>query len=277
MNTKDIYLKVASFADDEDIIRMLSVNKKYRAFDDPNFFINILKTRYPLLIRFKNDDETWKQFYLRMIYYLAKLREELSLPYLPSYDYNPEIIYNYLIKDKNVDKQELINRYNTDYDSTYHTLVTSSDSGHIVNPLVRGLSISYYLLHYPVDEEILDFDSVDKNNNWLGFILFRPAGQHKKEEMHLTEFFKTEKEAKDFLYDEYTTIVNEFVDDLFENLTVPEPREQIMARDAGLTEGWNDRELFMNNTNSFDLKLDSDWPNKEFIYYHFQVEKIEYP
>lgn len=103
---KDVYAYLANFADDQTILNMISVNKK---FNDPKFFEKIMKRKYPLLIPFKDikdnkipdikssfeekKEETWKQFYLKMVYYISKLQEEYNFPYIPNKHFNPETFY----------------------------------------------------------------------------------------------------------------------------------------------------------------------------------------
>ncbi len=88
--TKDTYEYLANFADDKDIVNMLSVNKK---FNDPIFFERIFKRKYPLLVKFKNENETWKHFYLNMIKHIAMLQEKYHIPYIPHPDFNPVEFY----------------------------------------------------------------------------------------------------------------------------------------------------------------------------------------
>ena len=87
---KDVYLYLVEFADDKTILNMLSVNRK---FNDPRFFERIMKRRYPLLVPLKDESESWRKFYLDMIYYIAKLNEEYGIPYIPTKDYNPKTFY----------------------------------------------------------------------------------------------------------------------------------------------------------------------------------------
>ena len=93
---KDIYLKLAEFGDDATVIKMLSVNKK---FNEPEFFKYIFTKRYPNLIKYKTDLENWKQFYLRMIQYILKLKEDFSYDYINDAKFkifetdNPKEIY----------------------------------------------------------------------------------------------------------------------------------------------------------------------------------------
>ena len=90
LSDKDIYEYIINLADDRDVINMLSVNRK---FNDDLYFKKILEKRYPLLLAFKKKDETHKQFYLKMVKYMAKLWEEFKLPYIPSKHYDPETLY----------------------------------------------------------------------------------------------------------------------------------------------------------------------------------------
>jgi hypothetical protein len=49
-----------------------------------------MRKRYPLLIEFRKENETWKALYLRMVYTLAKLQEDYQIPYIPTKGCNPE-------------------------------------------------------------------------------------------------------------------------------------------------------------------------------------------
>ena len=89
--TKDTYEYLTNFADDRDIISMLSVNKK---FSDDTFFERVLKRKYPFLLKFRKENESFKKLYLRIVRYIAKLQEEFKIPYIPSSTFNPEDFYN---------------------------------------------------------------------------------------------------------------------------------------------------------------------------------------
>jgi Ankyrin repeats (3 copies) len=84
---KDIYEYLMNFVNDKTVLNMLSVNKDFR---DEKFFQRIMKRKYPLLVEFKK--ETWKELFLRMSYYIAKL-DFLGIPYIPTKGYNPKKIY----------------------------------------------------------------------------------------------------------------------------------------------------------------------------------------
>ncbi len=89
IHDKDIYEYIVNLADDRDVINMLAVNRK---FNDDSYFKKILEKRYPLLLRFKKD-ETYKQFYLKMVKYMALLWEKYQIPYIPGKDFNPKYFY----------------------------------------------------------------------------------------------------------------------------------------------------------------------------------------
>ena len=88
---KDIYEKIANFADDRTILTMLSVNKKFR---DEKLFQRIIQRRYPLLIEFKQPEETWQHFFVKMTYYIHKLEEDYDIPYIPTKGYDPRDLFN---------------------------------------------------------------------------------------------------------------------------------------------------------------------------------------
>ena len=88
--SKDVYEYLTNFADDKTILNMLSVNKK---FNDEQFFRRVLERKYPLLIKFKKEEESYKALFIRMVYALSKLKEDFDIPYIPHRDYNPFLFY----------------------------------------------------------------------------------------------------------------------------------------------------------------------------------------
>tara|TARA_R110001599_G_scaffold348704_1_gene576198 strand:- start:112 stop:753 length:642 start_codon:yes stop_codon:yes gene_type:complete len=88
--SKDIYEYLTNFADDRTILNMLSVNKK---FNDAEFFKRVFLRKYPLLLKFRKEDETLKGLFVRMTYYIAKIEEKYGIPYIPTKNYDPEDFY----------------------------------------------------------------------------------------------------------------------------------------------------------------------------------------
>ena len=94
--TKDAYEYLLNFADDRDVLNMLSVNKKFR---DEKLFERIMKRRYPLLLKFKPSGESYKSFFIEMVYYISKLQEDFGIPYIPFRKFNPKMFYYSYIKN----------------------------------------------------------------------------------------------------------------------------------------------------------------------------------
>ena len=85
VSNKDIYSYIVNLADDRTVLNMLSVDRR---FNDDSYFKKILEKRYPLLLKYKEENESYKHFYLAMVKYMAKLWEEFQIPYIPSKEFN---------------------------------------------------------------------------------------------------------------------------------------------------------------------------------------------
>ena len=77
--TKDLYLYLTNFVDDKTILNMLSVNKK---FNNPDFFQQVIRSKYPLVIEYK-DEITWRKFYVNLIMIKEKYNIEYNGQYNP--------------------------------------------------------------------------------------------------------------------------------------------------------------------------------------------------
>jgi ankyrin repeat protein len=84
---------LASKMDDKTLLNFCNTDKYFNSkiCKDDSFWAHRLNEKYPLLVASKKG--TWKQFYLRMSYYIAKLEEKFGIPYIPTKDYNPEKFY----------------------------------------------------------------------------------------------------------------------------------------------------------------------------------------
>jgi hypothetical protein len=94
LGIKDLDKHLAKYVNDKDVLNMI-VNKKYLELFDEQFFHNLLILKYPLLLRYKRKEDTWKAFYIKIVYYLSKLKEEFNFPYIPSEYYHPVRLYKY--------------------------------------------------------------------------------------------------------------------------------------------------------------------------------------
>ena len=85
----DIYEYIIGFVDEEDIMNMLSVNKK---FYDEKILIRIMAKRFPFLKNFKKD-ERWRPFYKKMIFAIIQLKE-IGIFYISHPKFNPYKIFS---------------------------------------------------------------------------------------------------------------------------------------------------------------------------------------
>ncbi len=264
--TKDTYEYLLNFADDREVLNMLSVNKKFR---NEKLFEMIMKRRYPLISRFKKD-KSWKEFYIQTIYYLSKLEEKFHLPYIATLDFEPEVIYkfaknsNYL---QNENISEILQTQNTG--NVYHTITYLKDDKYVIETkLTKEQSMTNLgLRDEPTDEIILDLH-VEKGSEWLAFISENGSNLYSK-------VFQNRDEAIEYLYQEYLNIVTQFVDDVWNDLTDPIPREEVILKDAGLTLDWQDRKKFVDEiSDGITLKMDNYYPNKDIQRFDFRLIKI---
>ena len=110
--TKDTYEYLLNFADDRTLLNMLSVSKKFaEKLENDNFFEQLLNKRYPFLLEFINTEESFKNFYLRKIYYISKIEEKYKLPYYQLKGYDPEYFYNFYIYLENPPYNADIKKY----------------------------------------------------------------------------------------------------------------------------------------------------------------------
>ncbi len=85
--TKDTYEYILNFADDREILNMLSVNKKFR---NEELFEKVLKRKYPELLQYKKD-ESFQDFFIKMIFYISYLKEKFDIPY---FGMDPKYLYD---------------------------------------------------------------------------------------------------------------------------------------------------------------------------------------
>jgi hypothetical protein len=90
--TKDCYEYLLYFLDNKSVLNALSVNKKFRSDE---YFKRIIIKRYPLIMKYKENQISWREYYIQTIYYLCKLKEK-DIPYIPTYDFDAKEIYKYV-------------------------------------------------------------------------------------------------------------------------------------------------------------------------------------
>ena len=129
---------------DEDLLKTCIVNKYTFELCNNQFFLNRLIKKFPDTKTLKPDNMSWKQYYLYIIYYAAKIYEDFGFNFVSG---NPKIYYDIL------DENKSLNRSVTD---TY-----IEDSNTQVLQQYFMLSFTYSLLNFngkvPVQERH-DFD-----------------------------------------------------------------------------------------------------------------------
>lgn len=87
------YLQIALIVDDETLLNMMKTSKiHFDKFDD-KFFLSYLQKHYPNLISYKPLTESYKKYYLSVIYSIAKLKEKYNFIYSPDKNYDVVTVF----------------------------------------------------------------------------------------------------------------------------------------------------------------------------------------
>jgi hypothetical protein len=76
------------------ILNICKSNKYAQRLCNENFFRELMYKRYPKLVYLKKNYITWKELYLKIAHYNAKMLERFGIPYFNLTGYNPIEIYN---------------------------------------------------------------------------------------------------------------------------------------------------------------------------------------
>ena len=101
---KDVDREILKYVDDKELLKICSIDRKtWNEICDDNFLKRRL-ARYPDIEKFKKEDESYKQFFLRVIYYTSKMREEFEFEYK-----DDDFIHQYkLLKEYQNDSSKLL-------------------------------------------------------------------------------------------------------------------------------------------------------------------------
>ena len=88
---KDVDREILSNMSDRELLTVCQIDKRfyYNVCDD-NFLRRRL-SKYPGIEKYKREDQTWKQFFLNAIYYIAKIKEDFEFDYSFG-DFNKQFI-----------------------------------------------------------------------------------------------------------------------------------------------------------------------------------------
>lgn len=79
---KDVDREILLYLDDKTFIKMCNLNSYFRdRICDDNVFKGRLLYKYPQILQYKND-KSWKDFFLEVIYYTNKLKEDFNFDYI---------------------------------------------------------------------------------------------------------------------------------------------------------------------------------------------------
>lgn len=270
--TKDTYEYILNFATDRDIINMLSSNKKFR---NEELFERVMRKRYPLVVRFKEKDMSWKEFFIQTVYYLSKLEENYNLPYLQTLDFDPKHIYTVLLRYPSIKQRtkSIVYLYRNSYNKEYHTIAHLIDDKYVVSPnFIKGRSIG----------DFFSPNILEKYNEKIIYIIVN--GEKKRNNEWVTVELKNgidtnssshpdKHSAELFLFENYRAVIENFIEEvLFHNFNINE--EEAILQHSTLDINWKDFKIFqekldLHNYPSFYLF--TNLPNMNSIRFDFQL------
>lgn len=164
---KDVDREILKHVDDKHLIEICSIDRKtWNEVCDDDFLKRRL-SRYHDIENYKRIDETWKQFFLRVIYYTSKMKEK----------------FDYTYSDGDFRNQYLLLKR-----SRAPNIILSNASTHDEVPLIKFALSKGADIHYANDEPLRyaiyygNFDSVK-------YLVEHGANIHAKND----EFFKLAK------------------------------------------------------------------------------------
>lgn len=101
---KDVDREILSNVSDKELLTVCSLNKKfYHDVCDDNLLLRRL-SKYPGIEQYKEKNETWKRFFLNVIYYVSKMKEKHDFDYTEGdfrkqYDLLSSIDKNHLLRN----------------------------------------------------------------------------------------------------------------------------------------------------------------------------------
>ena len=78
---KDIDREILKYIPDDELLKVCSINRRMRNDVCDDNFLRRRMCKYPKIINYKKLNETWKQFFLKFVYYTSKMREKYGFHY----------------------------------------------------------------------------------------------------------------------------------------------------------------------------------------------------
>ena len=99
---KDANRIILQNLDDSDLFHTLLVNKYANFLGNEDFFRNRLITKYPSTAIYKPTEQSWKKYYLSVIYYIDKMKTEYDFEFTIG---DPKVYYKLLRKNFKTNKR----------------------------------------------------------------------------------------------------------------------------------------------------------------------------
>ena len=80
---KDVDREILKQVDDKELLKICTVDRKtWNDVCDDAFLRRRLTIKYPGIEEYKREDESWKKFFLNVIYYVSKMKDEFKFAYI---------------------------------------------------------------------------------------------------------------------------------------------------------------------------------------------------
>jgi hypothetical protein len=90
--SRDVDTYLLDQLSDKELFEVMLLNKEFLK-SATYFFEKRLKEKYPLLVKFKPRKMNFTKYYLSVVYYISKLKEEYNIDYVPAPSLNPKTYY----------------------------------------------------------------------------------------------------------------------------------------------------------------------------------------
>jgi hypothetical protein len=89
---KDTDRLILEAVDDRTLLDVLKVNRNLLILGE-DAFKKRMQLKYPVLVKSKPYGKKWTKYYLDMIYYINKLKEDYNIDYIPVSSFDPAGYY----------------------------------------------------------------------------------------------------------------------------------------------------------------------------------------
>ena len=136
---KDVDREILKHVDDRELLEICTLDRKtWNEVCDDAFLRRRLTIKYPGIEKYKRENESWKQFFLRAIYYISKMKDGFKFQY----------------KEGDFKKQYFILKEASNYDGFDNLLAGAAEKGEL--PLVKFALVKGADVHAYADAALRD-------------------------------------------------------------------------------------------------------------------------